>query len=375
MGFSFLHTADWHIGKSFGSFSSEQQPLLRQARLDAIGRLGEAARARNSRHVIVCGDIFDSPGIADRVINQAMAAMAGQTGVTWHLLPGNHDPDRPGGIWQRVAAMSMPGNVAVLQTAQPLEVEAGVMLLPAPLSAKAIAHDPTGWMDGAVTSAGAIRIGVAHGSTQGFGSRGAASVGISPSRRASARLDYLALGDWHGVKEIAAGVWYAGTPEPDQFPDNEPGYALAVTVPGAGAPPNVERVATAKYVWSRRSVLVRSADDVTPIEQWVDGLGAAAAMHLLEIVIGGMVSITDDAALRVRLTKLDGKLFHLRQTLDDLRFDAGPTDIEAVTDAELKSVAEKLVGMRGQAGTAVPQVVDEALRRLFQLAQIAETVR
>ena len=55
-------------------------------------------------------------------------------------------------------------------------------------------------------------------------------------RAAAARLDYLALGDWHGTLEIAPRTWYAGTPEPDRFRANDAGNVLLVELDEPGAP-------------------------------------------------------------------------------------------------------------------------------------------
>ncbi len=83
-------------------------------------------------------------------------------------------------------------------------------------------------MDGVASPAGTLRIGLAHGSVQGFGSAGEANVPIDPARVKSAGLSYLALGDWHGTTRISDRAWYSGTPEPDGFRDNDPGNALVV---------------------------------------------------------------------------------------------------------------------------------------------------
>ncbi len=224
--------------------------------------------------------------------------MANHPDVVWHLLPGNHDPARAGGVWQRLSALGLPANARPLLAAEPQPIAPGVFLLPAPLLAKSVSSDPTAWMDGAVTPAGAIRIGVAHGSTQGFGSAATASVGIAPGRRVTAQLDYLALGDWHGVREVAAGVWYCGTPEPDQFPDNEPGFALSVAIDGAGAAPRISRIATATYTWIRRTATVSAAADLSPIEAEVAAFGAAKPELLLELTLRGTVSLETDTAHR-----------------------------------------------------------------------------
>ncbi len=43
MAFTFLHTADWQIGKRFGAFPADKAAMLRDQRLHAVDRLAAAA--------------------------------------------------------------------------------------------------------------------------------------------------------------------------------------------------------------------------------------------------------------------------------------------------------------------------------------------
>lgn len=370
MSFTFLHTADWQIGKTYGGFEPEKASLLKHARLTVIDRLAAAAAGTGAQDILVCGDVFDSPALPDVTLRAVLAKLANHPECVWHLLPGNHDPARPDGVWQRVADLGLPGNVRLLLRHETVEIAPGVFALPAPLTTKSVASDPTAWMDTAVTPPGAIRLGIAHGSTQGFGSAGTASVGIAPSRRQSAHLDYLALGDWHGVREIAAGVWYSGTPEPDQFPDNEPGFALAVTIDGAGSEPRIERIATATHWWRKRTLTIAGVADLAPVEVEIASLGAAKSNLLLELDLSGTVTLATDAQIAARLADLAPSLFHLAVRRDDLKLDAGGTDIAALRDPQLASVAARLEAMRGVEGEGV--IAEGALRRLFALSRQLE---
>jgi len=114
-------------------------------------------------------------------------------------------------------------------------------------------------MDQAATPEGAIRIGMAHGSIQGFGSEGEASNYVSPSRANDAGLSYLAMGDWHRQMKVNDRCWYSGTPEPDQFklPPNavtslcNGGSALLVEINGSEMVPAVSPIPTGRYHWHR----------------------------------------------------------------------------------------------------------------------------
>ncbi|MBX9683988.1 MAG: DNA repair exonuclease, partial [Hyphomicrobium sp.] len=232
----FIHSGDWHLGKSFGTLPEGLSGELRAARFDAISRIADIAIDRAASHVLVAGDVFDSPDIARVDLRRAVERMADHPNIVWVLLPGNHDPARSGGVWQRLRRLEPPQNIVIADEAAPLDLAPGVTLLPAPLTSKFPGHDPSAWMTSAVTPPGTLRIGLAHGSVQAFGqgsngdggNDGDSGVTLAADRAAQSGLAYLALGDWHGTKRITPNTWYSGTPEPDRFPDNDPGHVLAV---------------------------------------------------------------------------------------------------------------------------------------------------
>lgn len=127
-----IHTADWQLGKPFGRFPAEVRAALAEARLDAIDSIAAAASSAGAAHVIVAGDVFDNAEPGDRVVMQAISRME-RAPVTWWLMPGNHDHVRAGGLWSRVRARA-PLNVRVMDTPEPVEMEEGAWLLPAPLA-------------------------------------------------------------------------------------------------------------------------------------------------------------------------------------------------------------------------------------------------
>jgi DNA repair exonuclease SbcCD nuclease subunit len=364
MGFTFIHTADWQLGKPFGGFPDSLAPLLQQARLDCIERIATAAKASGARHVIVAGDVFDSRTPSADLLRRAFATLAAERDIVWHLLPGNHDPAESGSFWHRTDLTLRAPNVRLLLASKPSEIEPGVVLLPAPLMAKSMATDPTAWMDACETPAGTIRIGVAHGSVQGFGSEGDAAVPIAPERPRLARLAYLALGDWHGVAQISDRVWYSGTPEPDQFPANRPGFVLRVDVETVAASPRVSEIATAQFTWTKRAVTVSTLSDIDLIARDVSALGPAAQRLLLELTVSGQVSLGDASAIDAALDRLASDVRYLRHKTERLTVVAGTSDIAQLPDGIVRSVAERLQ----QEAAAGDPIAPVALRKLMLLA-------
>lgn len=370
MRFTFIHTADWQIGKPFGAFPPDKAAVLRAQRIDAVDRLAAAAEAHGAGAVLVAGDVFDSETVPDALAGTLLARLKAYPKLIWHLLPGNHDPARAGSVWEAIAS-GLPANVRVHLRPEPCELAPGVVLLPAPLTAKSMSRDPTAWMDAAATPAGTVRIGLAHGSVQGFGSAGEAEVPIDPARVKSAKLAYLALGDWHGTTRIGERAWYSGTPEPDSFRDNEPGHALAVEITDAQAAPKVERIATAHYTWMTRRETIDSAAALDSLERDVGRLGVAASRTLVALKLEGDVTLSDHAAIEQRLAKLAPQLFHLASDLAGLNAHAAAADIDALQSDVLTAVAERLKASI-QSGGADAAIADRALRKLFALARRAE---
>jgi len=371
MRFTFVHTADWQIGKRFGAFPAEKAAVLREERLRAVDRVAEAARAAGATAVLVAGDVFDSETVSDALAGTLLARLKAHPKLTWHLLPGNHDPARAGGVWEAIVGAALPGNVVVHTEPRATELASGVVLLPAPLTAKSTSRDPTQWMDAAATPAGTLRIGLAHGSVQGFDSAGDAEVPIDPARAKSADLAYLALGDWHGTTRISERVWYAGTPEPDRFRDNEPGNALIVTIEGARATPKVERVATSHFTWARRQLTLESAQGLDAIAAEFARLGSAASRWLIDLKLDGSATLAARAAIEARIAQLATQVFHLQADLAGLNTEAAASDLEALGSGVLGTVAQRLKDA-AEGGTEDAQVAERALRKLFALARRVE---
>lgn len=378
MSFAFIHTADWQIGKPFQNFPERVAGRLEGARLDAIDRLAEAARARGIAHVLVAGDVWDSERLPGKVERQPLARMAGYADIVWVLIPGNHDAARPGSVWTRLTAFGLPSNVRPLVETVPVEIAPGAVVLPAPLKARSSGRDPTEWMDGAATPAGALRIGLAHGSVKGFGlgEEGEANIPIDAARARRAGLAYLALGDWHGATRIGARTWYSGTPEPDRFKDNEPGEALAVRLSG-DAEPEVERVPIGHFTWMERAAELRDIAGLASIEDEIRRRGVPLDRMLVRLVLTGRLVPADLYRVEAWRESLSGALQHFECDVRAIGVAQGALDAETFGVAgELRAAADSLVRLAAQPGD--PRAADavEALRRLAGiLADLREGAR
>jgi DNA repair exonuclease SbcCD nuclease subunit len=365
----FIHTADWQLGKPFANFAPQLAGELAAARLAAIARIAAIARDQGARHVLVAGDVFDSDRLDMVTVRRALEHLKDESDITWLLLPGNHDPARTSGIWERIARIGLPVNVAALVEVSPCHLLPGAVVLPAPLTSKNPGRDPTEWMTGAETAAGLARVGLAHGSVQGFSSEGESSVNIARDRAATARLQYLALGDWHGHKCIDARTWYSGTPEPDRFPDNAPGFVLSVTIEGNGVAHAVP-VPSRQFTWAKTEASLSGSSDIAGLDRILEGLAPSMLRHLLvRLKLTGSLTLSGEAELLRWREDAEGRLRHLDIDARHLVVSATAHDLEIFgSDGALRETANNLAALAGDARQSDSLIARLALQKLFALA-------
>ena len=352
----FIHTADWQLGKPFGWLNNERLAgQLTTQRQNVIEAIAAAARDHAAPHVVVAGDVWDSVIPSGAVLRQPLTIMGEAADVTWWLLPGNHDHDGPDGLWDRVEALA-PANVRTLRRAEPVEMEPGVLLLPAPWQRLHPGEDLSAWMDTADTPQGAIRIGVAHGSVKSFGTKqqgredGDSEGVVAPDRAARARLDYLALGDWHGRVGVDSRTHYPGTPEPDRHKPGARGQVLLVEIDAAGAEPRVTEVPTSRYDWP-----------VVEARLSVDGLDAARGSirgaveqgrplrdTLAEVRVEGETTLAEWAAFEAFLAELTDDCAHLElKGAAAVALSVVPEDLDSLdAQGSVRAAAEALEARR-----------------------------
>lgn len=327
MGLRFLHSADWQIGKVFRFVDDSTMGLLQEARLAAITRLGEKAIELGAKHILVAGDVYDMEALSPRSLNQPLERMRNFEGVTWHLMPGNHDPHRPHGLWDQLMRRGVPNNVLVHLSAQPRTFESErFAVLPAPLQYRRTLQDPMAYMDDAETPDNIIRLGLAHGTVRGFGSDDKDVPNfISPNRPDTAGLAYLALGDWHGQKKINDKVWYSGTHEIDAFDVEGGGQALCVEIEGANAAPVVTPIEIGHYRWITFRQQINSREEIDALVATLRGSGEDLSRNLVRLLVEGTVSLQDRQYFEEQvIERVSAALCYLR--VDETRLFPNPSE-------------------------------------------------
>ncbi len=322
---SVLHTTDWQIGRVFSQFEPDDANALFEARFKAVEALAELATTRGVDAVLVAGDVFDAQTVADKTIRRLFNAMQGFVGP-WLLLPGNHDAALTESVWTRAQRLrAIASNVTCCLEPRAHAVGGKFTLLAAPLTQRHTHLDLTEWFDSAASDPALPRVGLAHGCVQGILAPDMDSTNpIAAQRWQSARLDYLALGDWHGTRQVGERAWYAGTPETDRFRANDSGRALLVNLPGAGEPPRVEVVVTGRYRWRQMEPHLSVATHIDELLAQLSQVGSEEVLSLRILGncdLGGhrrLAAALDEAGARARAIVWDNSALRLEPTDEDI---------------------------------------------------------
>lgn len=348
----FLHTADWQIGRRYAQFAPDDAAPIAEQRIETVGRIARLAAERGVDAVLVAGDVFDTQTVGERLIRQLFKAMAAYEGP-WVLIPGNHDAALGESVWTQAVGLNdvVPGNVTLALTPGTILLEAcQTAVLTAPLTQRHTYNDTTAFFDLAATPDGWLRVGLAHGSVEGVLAEDIDSANpIAADRCARARLDYLALGDWHGLKLIEPRCAYSGTPEPERFRDNAPGHCLIVDLAGPGAVPVIEPVRVGRYRWTAVDLTISVPSDIDAIEA---RLATLTADDIVQLRIRGRAELAGRRRLLDLIGRAEAVARSLRVDLADLRLEPTADDIARLNaDGYLAEVIEEL---REAQGSALP---------------------
>jgi len=361
----FLHTADWQMGRTYSRFDTEDSAALVEARYEAIERLAALATEHQCDAVLVAGDVFDAQTVSDRTIRRVFNATGNFEGP-WVMLPGNHDAALAESVWTRAKRLgAVPANVHLaLEPGVTQLPEQGIAVLTAPLTQRHTYGDLTQPFDDTETPPGLLRIGLAHGSVQGVLPDDIDSTNpIAPDRTETAKLDYLALGDWHGVREINERTWYSGTPEPERFRNNDAGYVLIVDIEEPGATPKVTRYETARYQWHqwRESLSVPS-----DLDELLNRMSQLPEASVLDLKLDGILTLAGDQKLSEALSVAEARYRSVTCDRTGLQLEPTDEDIAALhADGYLGEVVQELRESQHAAGNA--EEVRDALAILASL--------
>lgn len=368
-----LHTADWHLGMRFPSFSEPDQLTLMRARMLVIDSILGVAETNRVDAVLCAGDLFDEPrpeedwwrGLADRFRRRDW------TDRPVFLLPGNHDPLTNTSVYHPSHPFrhALPPWVHVVDRddfEHPLGD--GAVLNAVPCRSAAGKSDLAQHIPGRAPGDERIRVGMVHGQT--FDIEGCqTNFPIARDAAIDRGLDYLAIGDTHSFREVPPGASvptiYPGAPEPTRFNEPDVGYVALVFFPRRRRA-IVRREKVAYWSWIERTC---TSMDALRSLRGAESLRRSVLRLTLRMRVSAAEYDEAEAILRELsgTTATHGRVGVLQVDRSGLELDT--TDIEAAFDDlpdVLRIVLERLraqeAGERGE----------EARRALYHLYRLVK---
>jgi DNA repair exonuclease SbcCD nuclease subunit len=161
------------------------------------------------------------------------------------------------------------------------------------------------------------------------------------------KLDYLALGHWHSVKEISGNgdsvrMAYSGTPEPTAFGETDSGYVLLVDIEAHGARTHIEKRKTGELEWWNLNEEIREAGDLERVIKTVKQRRNSCTT-LVKVQLTGVLFASDAGRLE-ELPDILSERFLYGQ-MDDSALVPAPEDdswINNLPDGSIRQAGERL---------------------------------
>ncbi len=279
MNFRFLHTGDWQLGMTRHFFSEGVQERFTQSRFDAIRKLGRIAGEEKCRFMVVCGDVFESNQVERKTVSRALEAL-NQVPVPVYLLPGNHDPLNAASVYHNTTFLERkPAHVHVISDTTPIIVNEGIEIVGIPWTSKRPLQDlvavATAQLEPVIDR---VCICVAHGMVDSLSPNpddpAVISLRLAEEAISQNKIQYLALGDRHSLTKVgdSGRIWYAGTPEPTDYNEVKPGFALVVTIDEEGVTTKEINIGSWNFI-ERERVDINTQEDIRMLRDWFEGLG------------------------------------------------------------------------------------------------------
>lgn len=203
-----VHSSDLHIDDGFESGKYHG--------LEGLRYVLRAADSVNADVVLLAGDTFDNGRVSEGIARQA-GAMLAEARMPVVVLPGNHDPAMPDGIFHRTGLDGHGPAKVIGHTADER------ILLPA-LDLEILGRPHTSYFDMPPLPPPSERqarwqVIIAHGHfvpAQDWASEAHRSWKISEADLGAATADYIALGHWDRPVAIGNGptpAYYSGAPD------------------------------------------------------------------------------------------------------------------------------------------------------------------
>ena len=301
----FLHTADWQMGMR-AVHTGNKSKEIRLKRFATAQKILEIARQKKVDFVLIAGDLFEHHDIDEVIVKKTVDILNQFAPIPVFVLPGNHDPYIPGGIWDRNSWQRIGPHVHLISEEGEITFGNDVVIFPCPVKQKSSNLDSTTWIPKRQPNDEKIRIGLTHGSLDIL--PGVINFPISQKCVDDKKLDYLALGDWHSFSQHGLNV-YPGTFEPTSYTESDSGNIVVVDIHSPTVPPKIEKIRCRSLTWADFSLDIQ---DITDLEKFEENLKALGPMPSLVLRINARIHSRDDRVFQ--------QLKNIRDELREIAF-------------------------------------------------------
>lgn len=353
----FVHSADWQLGARFAQFA-ERAPRLRATRVQTLSRTLALASERNADAFLIAGDLFEDNHVENELVDEVVALFADYPDLAILILPGNHDPySGPDSIWDRKQFLEAPSHIRVFREPGSWEMN-GVHFVASPLQQKVSTLDPSLRLQSLAEGlpAEAIKVGMTHGAIAIPGKHQANDFPISLDAASRAGLDYLAVGHWHQWQVYDDDrLMMPGTPEPDNFGQDQAGHVAFVELTEQGKKPLIEKVSIRSLSWERLSFdLTDEAQARRGVQTAIDNASKGLENTVFRVVLSGPTTPERLDAVKAWLKEQMASAF-ICQVRDESEVMLSAQELEAITQEhplvdqvlrDLESIQQLLGGAR-----------------------------
>jgi len=213
-----------------------------------------------------------------KTVSRALEALK-DVPVSVYLLPGNHDPLNAASVYHSTTFLERkPAHVHVIEDTTSIRVDEGIEIVGIPWTSKRPLQDRVALTIRKLEPIlDTLRVCVAHGMLDNLSPNldDPALISLHAAENAISqnKIHYLALGDRHSLNEVgdSGRIWYAGTPEPTDYNEVKPGFALVATIDEEGVTTKEVRVGRWEFI-VREQVDLNTKEDIEALCGWLENL-------------------------------------------------------------------------------------------------------
>ncbi len=351
----FLQTSDWHVGLK-AAWAGEAAPRIAGARLDAFRNVGRIAADEQVDFCLIAGDLFDNHAIGLGAAREAIGIIE-DFPCPVYVIPGNHDQDAPGALWDRLGLDSL-SRFRLLRTPAPVPVPGGT-LYPCPLSRRWSAADPLAWIPPRAGT-DSIRVVLAHGSLDSPQFGGSVQNPIPPDAASRYDVDYIALGDWHSTS-IHPRMAYSGAPEFTASDDREPGQVLLIEITEPTSRPSISKRRSGVLSKVAIERFIQTGEDLDALHEELTKIASPGT--LLHLTLSGIIPTCQDSKLQGIKHLALNRFVWSKFGLESLVPEGAPVELPAYfseVDARLRNLAESATPKAAAARLALIRLYEGA---------------